>query len=364
MSRAGERQQAQLEFIKSGQEIEVGHHDNCPLAPSELANTDENSPYVVESFTQGLTAHVFKLSLNDRFWTLKVKRPESLVKNIDGQTSFLTEVQRRADFTRLKQTPEDQSRFQHIVDTQYASLNQGIILSPWIEGKTANTFDEKLLRQIFSTLSNMELAGLFEWDLCPGNIISDDQKITLFDFGYNWPFDPLTEFNSNGITDPLFHSVERFETRNYFAFLLQQESDNGLGAALNLYEMEKKIALEIYLEHYEQLSLHNASNRVLRWREKIISGWDSALTNQSLLENLFIKEAFRSHVLDVHDDLTGKSCTPFTLKRADKVISLLEEHYELLDFQDGLFFGDEAMSKKELLKKYHRQRALAETYLL
>ncbi|STV33016.1 phosphotransferase [Klebsiella pneumoniae subsp. pneumoniae] len=28
-------------------------------------------------------------------------------------------------------------------------------------------------------------------------------------FGYMYPFDPLREFNSNGLADPLFHFVER-----------------------------------------------------------------------------------------------------------------------------------------------------------
>ncbi len=53
-----------------------------------------------------------------------------------------------------------------------------------------------------------------EWDLCSGNLLVDRQEqLWLFDFGYMYPFDPLREFNSNGLADPLFHFVERFETR-------------------------------------------------------------------------------------------------------------------------------------------------------
>jgi hypothetical protein len=31
---------------------------------------------------------------------------------------------------------------------------------------------------------------------------------------------PLREFNSNGLADPLFHFVERFETRFFFSWLM------------------------------------------------------------------------------------------------------------------------------------------------
>jgi predicted unusual protein kinase regulating ubiquinone biosynthesis (AarF/ABC1/UbiB family) len=44
-----------------------------------------------------------------------------------------------------------------------------------------------------------------EWDLCNGNLLVDrEEHLWLFDFGYMYPFDPLREFNSNGLADPFF----------------------------------------------------------------------------------------------------------------------------------------------------------------
>lgn len=91
------------------------------------------------------------------------------MKNVDGQTSFLNEVQRRRDFTELKRHPETASLFTHIVDTHYASLREGIILSPWIEGERLQHFDARVFDQLFGTIVHHftpleEQQGLFFGD--------------------------------------------------------------------------------------------------------------------------------------------------------------------------------------------------------
>ena len=99
------RQQAQLAFVASDQNLIVGDSANCPLTPAELARLPVDSPLVLEHFGGGLTAQVLHLCVGGVHYTLKQRRSEALVRNIDGETSFLNEVQRRADFTRLKADP-------------------------------------------------------------------------------------------------------------------------------------------------------------------------------------------------------------------------------------------------------------------
>jgi hypothetical protein len=210
------RQQAQMAFVASGENLVVGSEVDCPLPPDELAALTPDSSLVVEQFGGGLTARVLHLQIDGKHYTLKQKRHEALVRNVDGETSFLNEVQRRADFTRLKSDPVWEGRFAHIVPTLYADFRRGIILSPWLEGKPLDRFDGEIFEQILATAIACEEAGLMEWDLCPGNIIDDNGFIWFFDFGYMYPFDPCCEFNSNGLSDPLFHACERFETRNFF----------------------------------------------------------------------------------------------------------------------------------------------------
>tara|TARA_B100000745_G_scaffold170733_1_gene111874 strand:+ start:2101 stop:3201 length:1101 start_codon:yes stop_codon:yes gene_type:complete len=355
-----DRQQFQLDFLASGQDIEVGTLSGIPFSIEELTNVTSESPFVLDSF-QGLTNHVFKITDGTTNWTLKRKRDEILVKNVDGQTSFLNEVQRRRDFAEQKKI--DPQSFQHIIDTQYASLKRGIILSPWIEGEHITEFNAEMLDGLFATLIELELNGFCEWDLCSGNLLAVGNNVKLYDFGYMYRFDPLTMFNSNGTADPIFHCAERFETRFFFSHLhaLEQQDQQ---AALTLYSLEKDIALKHYQQKYRVLEQASASPEVLKWLYGINQLWEQGLSSPEKTADLYRLESHRSMVLDLMDDLHGKSCTPGTLTKADTVLDNLKNHFRLLKEKAGLFFGDEEKSQDELIEIYQKKRALAVEYQL
>lgn len=363
MSLEQQRQQAQQTFVASGGNIEVGSLEGISITLEQLKTTTAESSYVVEVFNSGLTAVVFHLQIDGQHWTLKQKRKVSLVKNIDGQTSFLNEVQRRQDLAELKQCSP--ACFKHIVDTQFASFTDGIILSPWIEGNPLTILNRDVFQQIFSTIVNLELSGLFEWDLCPGNILLDNQhEIKLFDFGYMYQFDPKVHFNSNGQETPLFHGIERFETRFFFDFLLKNSLNQTTEALFELYRLEKRCALEAYQMKLRQLIELDADTNVIARQRAINHNWQTALKSEVALQALYLVECFRSNVLDLLDDLHGQSCTPYTLRKADVTLDLLEHHFDLLSSQNTFFFGDESLSKSELVAKYSQLRKDAERYQL
>jgi hypothetical protein len=128
------RHAAQLAFVASGAELEIGTPDDCPFPLDQLVSTQGDEPYVRERFSAGLTAHVYRLHAGGQDWTLKRARAQCKVQNVDGQTSFLNEIQRRADLRELKRDPLLGERLSAIVDTRYASFRHGVLLSPWIEG--------------------------------------------------------------------------------------------------------------------------------------------------------------------------------------------------------------------------------------
>ncbi|RCU51927.1 hypothetical protein DU002_05540 [Corallincola holothuriorum] len=364
MNREQQRQQSQLDFVASGQEIVVGNEALLPLPLAQLRQTTADSAYVVETFAGGLTAHVYHIRVDGKDWNLKLKRPESLVKNVDGQTSFLNEVQRRRDFQQLKNQAATSKAFAHVVPTVYASFQHGVMLSPWIEGNLLTEFNEVVLTQLFDTVVNFELQGIIEWDLCPGNILFDGHDISLFDFGYCYTFDPLSEFNSCGLDAPLFHSVERLETRNFFGYLLKKESTWSQREIMSLFELEKRLALQAYQRKYAALKKAGAQQQVLDWVQGFVQRWQQALSTPSALDDLFLVESFRSHLLDVNDDLHGQSCTPMTLQRLDRVEQVLTDHFDALKKLDGLFFGDELLTQQALLSRTTEQRRQAKAFQL
>lgn len=358
MNREKQRHAAQLAFVASGQEIEVGSRRNLPLDVSQLAAVQEGDAHVVEQLSGGLTAEVWHLRAAGRDWTLKRARERCLVQNVDGQTSFLNEIQRRADIEALKARPGAAQALAALVDTSWGSYRQGLLLSPWIEGGAVSDWTESRLEQTFALLEELLLTGLFEWDLCPGNIL-DDGAIRLFDFGYMYRFDPLSEFNSNGLDAPLFHAAERFETRNYFAYLLELERVSH-DKALAAFVLEKRIAIECYQRLVSRLRQRGASAGVLAWLQGFITRWREALASDPAA--LYLAEGWRSHRLDLDDDLRGQTCTQRTLKRVEWLLDAVRHEFAALSRLNAFFWHDIGRTQVELMQQLEADRIQAQRW--
>ncbi|RRE57076.1 phosphotransferase [Klebsiella pneumoniae] len=384
------RQQQQQAFDRSGEPLIVGNVSHCPLPPETLAALGPDSPYVVQVYGSGLTGEVYRLRIAGKEYNLKKRRAVAGVANLNGQLSFLNEVQRRQALQQLKDDPVTAPRFTHIVPTLYADYRLGILLSRQAlqqkdDPVTAPRFTHivptlyadyrlgihrrradltpPLIAQLFTTLEACEEQGLMEWDLCSGNLLVDRQEqLWLFDFGYMYPFDPLREFNSNGLADPLFHFVERFETRFFFSWLMTRIPD--AEQQLAQYREMKRLAVESYRRKLVWLRARRADPQVLAHFQQLTARWESALADPAALSRLFAVEAFRSHVLDIEDDLHGQSCTLLTLQRIDWVINQLEQHYRFIADEGGLFYDNEGKSQQALLSSYAQKRQQAQQYLL
>jgi hypothetical protein len=353
------RRQRQLDWVASGRDLVVGHAADCPLPPDELMRLDARHPAVRELHDSGLTAEVFRVHTGGRDWAVKRARSACKVQGVDGQTSFLNEVQRRAEMAALPalQRPG-------LSPTVYASLKQGLIVSPWIAGSRVDGWDEAGLRQLFDSGLALLRAGFFEWDFCPGNVLRDERQVWLFDYGYLYRFDPLRHFNSagTGLSAPQHHLAERIESRHVFGWLLQLESRHGADAALRAFRIEKSIALDAYERLRSTLATDGATATVLQWLDGICSGWRAALAGP--LADLYLCEGWRSHATDLDDDLKGQTCTPTTLERADWLLQALRLHHGALAAH-GTWQGEEAtLDRPGLIARYERRRQQAVEFQL
>ena len=359
-----QRQTEQLDFVANGASLVLGSLADFPLDLATLKDLQASDPCVEAMLDSGLTARVYRLNAQGRRWTLKRARPQARVRNVDGQTSFLNEVQRRVDLERLKRQPGSEKRWAGIVDTVFASFRDGVMLSPWIDGRHIDNWDERKLSQVLGLTCELWLEGLFEWDLCRGNLLDDGQQLRLFDFGYMYRFNPLQQFSSagHGTDVPLFHPAERFESRCFCAALLDIEQSRGRDAALALYRLEKEIALEAYRDMRSRNAARGGSAVVQTWLDGIVMRWEQALVGD--LGSLYLAENWRSHVLDLDDDLRGQTCTPMTLRRADWVLAALHEHEGALRAQQAFFWGDESRNASQLRDRYEEHRREARRFQL
>ncbi|HOT74222.1 MAG TPA: phosphotransferase, partial [Candidatus Wallbacteria bacterium] len=156
--------------------------------------------------------------------------------------------------------------------------------------------------------------------------------------------------------------VERFETRSFMQYLMDIEDEKGRAAALEEYRMEKELAVEYYHRTLSWLRSNRADQGIINWKTGIIGLWENGLENHAALEKLYALESLRSYILDIHDDVGGRSCTLETLKKADRVISAFESGAAALSGIPALSWGDEKLDRAELVYKYRRLREKAVEY--
>jgi hypothetical protein len=357
------RQRANLALQQSATELQIGTCEGLPWRVEELAALSGNEQFVLQKLDSGLTAFVYQLRATDQSdYALKLARPECLVRNVDGQTSFLNELlcRQRIEFLRGGTPPH----LSAITRTHFASLRHGVLLSEWVHGESIRAWDRRKLRQVFATGCELLCAGLFEWDYCPGNLLDDGERIRMFDFGYMYPFDPLRHFNSAGDGDsqPMFHLAERFETRNYFAYLLSIEKEQGIDAALAAFRLEKEVAIEAYCDLRGRLLRKGATQTIADWLQAFITRWQRGLDGD--LHPLYLQEGWRSHVLDLDDDLRGQTCTPVTLLRCEWLLHALHQHYADLQSVNAFFWNDAGRTRQQLLETYREHMLAARSHQL
>ena len=177
------------------------------------------------------------------------------------------------------------------------------------------------------------------------------------------PFDPLREFNSNGTQDPMFHAVERFETRFFFGWLLSKRTDRE-PATDSVPPTETTGLWRVISAKWIGYTPSRRLHKCWRITAKSLSVGKRALSSEHALAHLFQLEAFRSHVLDIEDDLHGQSCTPLTLKRIDYVLDVIVNDYPNIAQHGGLFYANHGKSATQLTNDYQRKRELVQQYQL
>jgi len=354
LSNYEQRIQRQQKILQNNTEIIVGSTTALPFDIRLINTIDTTHPQVETVVENGLTSVVYKFKTGHSYFAVKKKRESIIVDNDAGQMSFINEIEIRRDLEILrKQNPEP---YVCLIPTLYASLQKGVIISPWIEGACPEEFTEPLLESILNTIYNLEISGLFEWDLAPGNmLVNNKNQIMLYDFGYMHHFNPLTEYNTDGVEKDFIHGIERFESRSFFLHLLHFQNKYGLPKTLDLYQAEKKIALHYQNKKMSWLESNHAEPYIISWLEKIIQAYKTALSNRNKLKELFISETFKAYALDVYYELKGKTCLPNTLHKIKQITFYLSSNFDQIKKENLLFFGDDKFDQEELIKLYKKR---------
>ncbi|TEY52027.1 hypothetical protein CJF24_10350 [Aeromonas veronii] len=267
------RQARLLRMLESKEEIRIGRERDCPLPLAQLVKLKDSHPAVVKVYRHGLTAEVFHLKVEGHHWCLKRRRQDSLVANLDGKTAFLTELERRREIEALRELHP--TVLSHVVCTSFGSARAGVLVSPWLRGVPVHQLNERNLAQMLEVQGELARWGWFDWDPSPGNLLDEA--------------DPLPQFR-------------------YW----------------------RELCLKWVKREIHHLIREGASAPVLARLHALQGEWSAALVSDEALVANWWRDMYRSHRLDVADDLSGQSCGPLTLRRLDWLMQAVTDHYPLL----------------------------------
>jgi hypothetical protein len=349
------RQRADLAFLGSGAEFSFGDACALPLPVPALQALRADSPGVEALHDGGLTAEVLRLNVDGQRWAIKRARAECRVRNADGQTSFLNELHRHAELAAVRAAGH---QLPGVHAPVFGSLRAGLVVSPWIDGRHPGLLDARQSASLLAAGCALIERGFFEWDYSAGNLLDDGVQFWLYDFGYCYRFDPLTQLNSagDGLSVPRYHLAERIEGRHLFGALLDAPDP------LAPYRVFKHAALQAYEGLRERLAARHAQTAVLSAYAGWCRQWREGLRGDAV--GLYLADAWRAHTSDLDDDLRGRSCTPRTLRRAQWLQATCRDAGPALRASGALSPADAACSDMQLQARYAALEGQARSCLL
>lgn len=324
-----ERQARARRWLAEGRPLTVGDGSALPCPPAALRALQPQDPGVFAVVDGGLTGRVLGwspgtagASTGQPRYAIKQVWPRARVHNADGETAFVNELLRHAELAAARAAGVPLPGVLHAL---YGDLQLGLLVTPWIDGGPPDVADARAVAQLFDTGVQLHLAGHFEWDWSPGNLLDDGRQVWLFDFGYQYRFDPLSRLNSGGdAAQTRHHLAERLGARWAHAALLQRAVARGEAAAVDAFVGFQHTAIRATRQLADALAGRGAQAAVTA----TLRAW--AAQAQPALDadpaSAWRAEAWTAHLHDIEDDLHGRSCTPMTLQRLAWLTEALHAH--------------------------------------
>ena len=144
--------------------------------PTDINFAQKIIPNISLICSSGYTSCVYKLDgQSGRSYAVKVIKDNSVLPSIDLKASVKVEMVRRKEFENIA--------CDAIHRTIYASSDNGVIVTEWLNGvdiRKAYPMGIDILPATLNSLLDVEMKGIFEWDMTLDNIIYNDDGNPFF----------------------------------------------------------------------------------------------------------------------------------------------------------------------------------------
>ena len=308
---SNERKLYYQQLIAEGKNIVIGSLADMGLTSSDLDSIGEPHGQVVESVlatADGIQGFVIK----HQGHLIEVRRRVG----DDVQHAFLHECIIRDHIKKIPSEPVHAM----IPETLAMDWQAGFIVSAHVETKPLIPLPFALYESFFQSLWDLERSQLFATELSARTLGVTSTHVVMKDVAHLVPFDPLNDYNEQGLVFPASHMIERFEKQYLIEAWAELETSDSVTAVIENIKIEKAAMLIIYMNKLRYLQTHGASVTILAWMNGLIDEIKKYLAGPDELWQEYMTNRYRGYVKDLVDELDQPAITPLTLRKLDFLI--------------------------------------------
>jgi len=306
-----ERELLYKDYIQSGQNLTLGSLEPLQLTTDDLRAIGEpHGPLVEEVFPAALGIARFVIKHHGHLYEVRLRQAG------DDTYSFLHECMIR---NHLSKIPSDIVKAL-VVPTLAMDYQAGYIVSEVLETTPLVPPTFTGYETFYKGLWDLERSQLFATELSAKTLAMQGDKVVMNDVAHLVPFNPLTDYNDQGLVLPQVHMIERFEKQYLIEAWGELELKDSVQAAIENIKIAKAAMLIVYMNKQRYIQQQGGSVTITAWMTGLIDEVKKYLVGPDELWQEYMTNRYRGYVKDMVDELDQPVITPLTIKKLDFLI--------------------------------------------
>jgi hypothetical protein len=307
---AKERNIMYQEFIQAHRNLTFGDLDSRGMSVADLRAIGGPHGIEIEAIVPRAAHSVFLIKHHGHLYEVR------LSASPPSDHPFLHECMMRHHLTHVPST-----KVQQLVPTLVAmDFQAGYIVSEHREVQPLGLPTFSMYETLFHALWDLERSQLFSTVLSPRTLAIQGTTIVMTDVAQLVPFDPLKDYNDQGLSLPQLHMVERFEKQFLIDAWAALETSDSVAAVIENIKIEKAAMLIVYLNKLRYVQTQAGSVTITAWMNGLIDEVKKYLVGPDELWQEYMTNRYRGYVKDMVDELDQPAILSTTLQKLDFLI--------------------------------------------
>lgn len=299
------------EFLQTGQNLTIGSLESLQLTEDDLKALGEPHGPTVEAVKPKRGPLVlFVIKHHGHLYEVR------LLQDKDTDHQFLHECMIRNHLTKVPSERVQES----VVQTLAMDYQAGYIVSPVQETTPLTPPGFAGYETFYNLLWDLERSQLFATQLSDKTLAMQGDHIVMTDVAHLVPFNPLTDYNDQGLVLPQAHMVERFEKQFLIDAWGTMETSDSVQAVIENIKIAKAAMLIVYMNKLRYVQTNGGSVTITAWMTGLIDDVKKYLVGPDELWQEYMTNRYRGYVKDMVDELDQPSITSKTIAKLDFLI--------------------------------------------